>query len=253
MNTVLSLISTLLLIYLGLGLVLYFGQRAILYYPTPLIDHGYIEEIVTTDVDIRVIVVNPGLEHAVLYFGGNADSMANNAPEMFYSLSEFTVYLVNYRGYGGSGGSPTEDGLTADALILYDEFSKRHSNLHVIGRSLGSGVANHVAANRAIEKLVLVTPYDSIESVAGAHYPIYPAKLMVSDKFDSLTKAVNIDADVLVLMAAHDRVIPGIHSERLISALAHTSISKQILAGTDHNSVSGHADYYPLIREFLNR
>ena len=99
------------------------------------------EEVFTTEVDLRIIVLNPGSDQAVLYFGGNADSMALNAPELSFVLPELTIYLVNYRGYGGSGGAPTEAGLYSDALFLFDELSQRHVATYVVGRSLGSGVA----------------------------------------------------------------------------------------------------------------
>ena len=251
MNTVLSLIGTLLLLYLGFGLLLFFAQRSILYYPTPVIEHGYEQEVFTTEVDLRVIVLNPGSDQAVLYFGGNADSMALNAPELSFALPELTIYLVNYRGYGGSDGAPTETAFYSDALFLFDELSQRHVATYVVGRSLGSGVATYVAAEREVGKLVLITPFDSVVSIAGGHYPIYPANLMVRDRHDSISRADRIQSETLVLIAEHDRVIPRVHSERLAEALSHVSPNVHVLDDVDHNTISIHRGYYLLIRDFL--
>ena len=251
MNTVFSLIAAVTLVYVGLGLLLFFGQRSILYYPTSVIEHGFEEEIFTTEVDLRVIVVNPGSDQAVLYFGGNADSMALNAPELSFALPDVSIYLVNYRGYGGSGGVPTEAGLYSDALFLFDELSRRHELTHVVGRSLGSGVATYVAAERVVGKLVLVTPFDSVVAVAGGHYPIYPASLMVRDRYDSINRASRIESETLLLIAEDDRVIPRVHSIQLAEALSHVSPYVEVLDAVDHNTISGHRRYFPLIRDFL--
>ncbi len=251
MNAFLSLVAAVVLVYVFFGALLFFGQRSILYHPTPVIEHGFEEEIFTTEVDVRVIVLNSGLGKAILYFGGNADSMALNAPEMFSALPSLSVYLVNYRGYGGSGGVPTEAGLYSDALLIFDELARRHELVHVMGRSLGSGVATYVASERDVSKLVLITPFDSVVRVARGHYPIYPAGLMVRDRHDSIDRAARIQSETLLLVAEQDRVIPKAHSLKLADALSHVSPRLHVLDGVSHNTISLHKRYYPLIRDFF--
>ena len=251
MKTLLSLIGALVLSYVGFGLLLFFGQRSFLYYPTPDIEHDFEEEVFQTEVDLRVIVLNPSSDQAVLYFGGNADSMALNAPDLSIAFPDFTVYLVNYRGYGGSGGAPTEAVLYSDALFLYDELSSRHELIYLIGRSLGSGVATYVAAEREVGKLVLITPFDSVVGIAGRYYPLYPTTLLVRDRYDSISRAERIQSETLILVAEHDHVIPRVHSQQLAEALSHVSPKVQVLDGVEHNTISFHKSYFPLIRNFL--
>ena len=110
-----------LLIYLIAGAVLFFFQRKLLYFPTGKIPHAY--ETLTLENEnetLKVIVLNSGREQALLYFGGNAETVVYNAAEFITAFPLHTVYLLNYRGYGGSSGQPTEAGIFACALALFD-------------------------------------------------------------------------------------------------------------------------------------
>jgi pimeloyl-ACP methyl ester carboxylesterase len=103
---------------------------------------------------------------------------------------------MNYRGYGGSDGTPSETALLSDALFVFDYMlaTEGIDPAHVVlmGRSLGSGVAVHVAAKRKVGGVILVTPFDSLVNVARAHYPIFPVGLMLKHRFDSAALAPGI-------------------------------------------------------------
>jgi uncharacterized protein len=127
----------------------------------------------------------------------------------------------------------------------------RHARVAVIGRSLGSGVAVHVAAVRDVSKLALVTPYDSVLRVAQRQLPIVPVSWLLKDTFDSLSKAPRVRAPVLVLLAERDQVIPREHSERLVAAFAPGRAEVRTLAGTNHDSISGSPEYARALADFL--
>ncbi|MEM6986782.1 MAG: alpha/beta hydrolase [Pseudomonadota bacterium] len=252
MNNILGTIGFIALVYLAVGVMLYLSQRNFIYFPTGSVDHDY--EALTVENQgerLNIIRLNAGNRRAVLYFGGNAESVAFSGEEFQRALPEHTVYLVNYRGYGGSSGKPTEAVLYADALTLYDRFSSGHDTLAVMGRSLGSGVASYLAAQREVDKLVLITPFDSILGVAQSRFPIYPLSLLLKDTFDSASRAADIVADVLIVVAEHDDVIARVHSDRLIDAFAAKPAQVEMLSNTGHNDISLHASYYPLIAAFL--
>ena len=120
--------------------------------------------------------LNPGKSGALLYFGGNAERLDASRDEFARLFPDRTVYLLSYRGYGASEGQPGEAALFGDALALYDAARARHPRRRyaVIGRSLGSGVASYLASQRPVERLALVTPFDSLAEVAQAHYPVVP-------------------------------------------------------------------------------
>ncbi len=252
-TAVISLLSVSAVVYVGIGLLLYSAQRSILYYPTP--DAGSFGaaalQIDSDGATLKVLRLNEGRERAIIYFGGNAEQVALNVPAFSQIFADATVYLVNYRGYGGSTGAPTERAMYADALAIYDHLVALHQRVAVIGRSLGSGVATYLASVRDVERMVLVTPFDSIENVAAHHYPIYPITLLLKDKFRSIDHVQTVAAPTLVVMAENDRVIPRQFTESLIEAFGDHDLTTVTLLDTDHNTIDNSPRYPQLLMEFL--
>jgi pimeloyl-ACP methyl ester carboxylesterase len=162
-----------------------------------------------------------------------------------------SLYFVNYRGFGGSTGTPTEAALFADALSVFDQIHRDHTRIAVIGRSLGSGVAAYVATKRPVSKLVLVTPYDSIERVAQAQYRWFPIFLILKDRFDTLSRVRKIAAPTLILIAENDDVIPRERTDRLVAAFSPNQLKVKLLRGAAHNLEDGTQSYLDAMREFL--
>jgi len=208
---------------LGYGVLValfWFHQRSLLFHPE-LARHPPTPPDASFDVPGAVLrgwVVNPGRDRALLYFGGNGEDVSRMRDDAGRLLPHHTVYLVAYRGYGHSSGTPSESALVADALRLFDRVAATHSAVDAMGRSLGSGVAVRLAAARPVARVALITPYDSIDRVAAHHYPWLPIRWLARDRFDSLAQAPRVRADVLVVIAGRDDVIPPSHAERLAAA-----------------------------------
>ena len=252
----LKIISVTLFLYALACLLLYVKQRSILYYPMPenISVNAEALWLQTSQEKLKVWAIKQGKpdeeKPAIIYFGGNSEDVSGNIPDFKSMFSDFSVYVVNYRGYGGSSGTPTEQGLFYDALAIYDQLKTRHSSISVIGRSLGSGVASYLAANREVAKLVLTTPYDSISSVAQSHYPMFPVKWFIKDAYSSISYVPSISAQILVLYAEHDQVIPMIHTRNLLKVLPDAK--SKMIEGTTHNDISSNPQYKKLITEFIN-
>ncbi|CAA6815281.1 MAG: Alpha/beta hydrolase [uncultured Sulfurovum sp.] len=244
----------LLMLYLMGGFLLYALQRDLLYSPSKQVAHDYQEKIVQSEGEtLRIIVLNEGKENAILYFGGNNESVLSTAKRRADNLSDFTVYLVNYRGYGGSTGEPTEVGLYQDALVIYDTLKPEHKELYLLGRSLGSGVASYVASKREVKKVALVTPYDSVRSVAQSKYPMYPIDLILKDKFDSvenLSTAKHLK--VLILMVEDDEIIPNEHSYALANSMLKKQVQVEVIHNQIHNSISKSKEYFDFLNHFFD-
>ncbi len=237
-----------LLAYLGLCVLLYTRQRALLYFPTPLPPGA---EAATQPLHARgprVLVSTRALDgdDAIVYFGGNGESVAHNLPEFSAAFPRHALYLLHYRGYAGSAESPTEAGLAADALALFDKVQARHARVIVVGRSLGSGLAVRVAAQRPVARLVLVTPYDSIVGVAAAQYPLFPVALLMQDRYESFRYAPRVRAPTQVIIAGADEVIPRWSTERLLARFRPGVARATVIAHAGHNDVSRDARYLPL-------
>jgi pimeloyl-ACP methyl ester carboxylesterase len=242
-----------LLAYLGFGAYLYAFQRAFLYYPVgePASSAAASLWLSTGDVRIRVWVINPEQDAALIYFGGNAEAVIHNADEFTRWFPEYSIYLVNYRGYAGSTGTASEAGLFGDALAVYDDIAARHVRIATLGRSLGTGVAVYLASERPIDRLALVTPFDSVVAVARSLYPIYPVSVMIKDKYDSLSRAPKVTAPTLVLIAEDDTLIPPKHAFRLVTAFAANQVRTEVVANANHFSIGNSHQYRAALRDFF--
>ena len=251
-SLLITFIKLLLIAYITFGILLFINQRDLLYAPTDKIDHLFNEVIFHNDKEsINVIVVNDKKEKAILYFGGNGDTVALSAFAFDRFFPDHTVYLVNYRGYGGSSGEPSEKAIYSDALTVFDKIRTKHSDIIVLGRSLGSGVATYVATKREFEKLVLITPYDSAQSMAQERFPMYPMSILLKDKYDSVDRVKNIEVKTLVLIAEKDRVITMKHSQKLIDAFLTSKVDVKIIKDVGHNTILRDDRYYHILQAFL--
>lgn len=238
--------------YLLIAILLYVFQRQFLYFPTTTYEHSFERMSLSSQGEaLEIIVLNKGNDEALIYFGGNAEAVVANGQEFSSNFSDVTTYLVNYRGYGGSSGKPTEVGNYADALTIYDKVKESHTDISVAGRSLGSGVATYLAANRRIENVILITPYDSILSLAKKQYSIFPIKFLLKDHYDSMSRVKDIKSKVLVITAESDQVIPMSHTQNLIKEFQNDQVSLKVIKGAGHNNLSNSSDYYKVIRDFL--
>jgi uncharacterized protein len=253
MRMLIKLLLLVILLYAGVCALLFFYQRSLIYHPTPEVAvegvaHLYLD---TGAARIKVWTLHPGQGKALLYFGGNAEQVAYNIERFAQLFPDRTVYLLNYRGYGGSSGKPTEQALYDDALLAFDYFSKKHRQLDVMGRSIGSAVATWVASKREVGQLVLITPFDSAVRIARAHYPWLPVNKLLRDRFDSFSRVGDIHARTLVIAAAEDGLVPRMGTEVLIEGLRRVPLQVAWLEGVDHNTIQRHPAYGSLLADFF--
>ncbi|MET0988918.1 MAG: alpha/beta hydrolase [Steroidobacteraceae bacterium] len=194
----------------------------------------------------------PASGTVVLYFGGNAEDVLYTAESAKHFAAE-RMLLMNYRGYGLSPGKPSQAGLFEDALAIYDHVRATGisaDRIVVMGRSLGSGVAAMLAANRPVRGVVLITPFDSLGAVAAHHYRGLPVSALLKHPFPSIAFARQAQVPALLLAAERDEIVPPVHAERLSQAWAGPH-RLHVLTNVGHNDVEQDARYYVLINEFL--
>lgn len=242
------------LLYLGLCGLMYVRQRDLVYVP----QETWVEAaqtdfaLVHDGVTLRGWVVNPGQTQALVYFGGNAEPVQVNRERFARWFPDHTIYLMAYRGFGASEGEPTEAGLAGDALALFDLVQRQHPGtaIDVLGRSLGSGVAAHVAGKRNVRRLALVTPYDTLVDVGQAHYRWLPIRLLARDRYDSVSHLSGYTGPLLVVRAGKDRVIPPANTQRLIDSLPRRPQVLE-LPLADHASVAMIPAFARALTEFF--
>jgi uncharacterized protein len=248
-------------VYLGIVALMYFAQRSLLYFPETLrtaprqAGLPEAEEVVLDTADgERVIVwhIAPrGDQPVVLYFHGNGGALRYRA-DRFRALTQDGTGLValSYRGYAGSSGRPSEDGLIEDARAAYAFAARRYPAARLVlwGESLGTGVAVAIAAEKSIVKgaeksaekklaqLVLEAPFASAVSVAAAVYPFVPVRFLMKDQFRSDLRIRNVTVPVLIVHGDRDTVIPIESGERLYS-LAQDPKRFLRVAGAGHEDL----------------
>ncbi len=246
------MLKFLLLLYFIVTLLLYVSQRKMLYFPTANSAIAA-DKQVTIDVNeqqLQAWRVNPGKSQLMLYFGGNAEAVEENISELSQIFPSYTLYLIAYRGYGASTGSPSEAALNQDALAIYDQLVNEYEKISVMGRSLGSGVAVHLSANRRIDKTILVTPFDSILNVAKDIYWMFPLSILLKDKFESWRKVQHINNQSLLLIAEQDEVIPARYGKNLARFFGSDNAEVIMINGAGHNTIGEFQTYRQALIKF---
>jgi pimeloyl-ACP methyl ester carboxylesterase len=235
-------------------MLVYLRQRSFIYYPTPVVESpvGQAVSLPVPGAVLQLWVVRRPGSSAVIYFGGNAEPVASSAESLSAATPARTWVLVNYRGYAGSTGAPTEAALVADARAVFDWLQTDHADIAVIGRSLGSGVAVQLAASRSVSRLLLVTPFDSIVSVGHDALPWLPVSWLMKDRFESVAYAPRISCPTRVLVAERDEVVAPAHARRLVAAFAAGVAQATEVPGAEHNTIQLWPQYEATIGGFLN-
>lgn len=269
-RTIRGLMISLVIIVIGAGVglsaLLYFVQDRLIFYPQAApgvpphaadLAIGEVNIATPDGVSLRGWLAKPaaaaGALPLAIYFGGNAEEVSHMAA-LSGRLPGWALLAVNYRGYGGNAGSPSERTLCSDALSVHEwaignpDFDS--ARIVAIGRSLGSGVAVYLAAERPLAGVILVTPYDSLRAVAQRHYPFAPVTLLLKHNFDSIGRAPRILAPVLMLAAQRDNVVPIGHARALFSKWAGPRTWREF-ANAGHNDLDADPDYWKEITSFL--
>ena len=217
--------------YLGGLAVLFFAQRALIFpvpererTPPQVAGFPQAEEHLLATADGEQVIVwhvpaKPG--HAVVvYFPGNGDTLAGSVGRFRDITADGTgLVALSYRGYAGSGGRPSEQGLLRDAAAAYAFAQARYSPDRIVlwGFSLGSGVAVALAADRPVGKIILEAPYTSMADIASSLFWFAPVRWLIRDPFRSDQRIARVTAPLLIMHGARDPTIAIRFGERLFA------------------------------------
>jgi uncharacterized protein len=234
------------------GLVLVWAtQRRLIYFPTREVQS--LDATGLTDVEPVTFVTADGLglsawfvpasgpspRVTVLVFNGNAGNRSHRSPlAVALHRHALQVLLVDYRGYGGNPGTPTEKGLAADSRAARAFLAGRPdvdvSRLVYFGESLGTAVAVDLAVEHPPAALVLRSPFTSMVDLGQLHYPFLPVRLLLRDHFETIDKIRRIRVPLLVVAGGRDRIVPVDNSRRVYDAAAAPK-TLLVLPDADHN------------------
>ncbi len=175
---------------------------------------------------------------AVLFAPGNGGNREGRAT-FAEALSErgFAVLLMDYRGYGGNPGDPSEEGLAADALAAVEaleDLGYPAARTIYFGESLGTGVVAALQAERPPAGVVLRSPFTSLADVGAHHYPWLPVRTLIRDQFSVLERLASSEVPVTVIYGDQDSVVPSELSARVADEMPNLA-ERLVLPGVDHN------------------
>jgi len=193
-----------------------------------------------------------------LWFHGNAGNIGDRVDNLGLLHDELAVgvFLFDYRGYGRSGGKPSEQGTYRDGEAALAYLRSREDvdrdRIVYFGRSLGAGVAVELATRYPPLALILESPVPSIAELARYHYPFLPVRALLRTKYDSLAKIAEVEAPLLVLHGDRDDVVP-IEGGRKLFEAADQPKEFYTISGAGHNDtyLVGGEEYFGVLRRFL--
>lgn len=246
----LNTVAVIAAVYGVIAVVMFLAQRALLYHPdrsSPVLETSGVPDMtaVTTDTDDGLKLLSwykpaKAGRSTIVFFQGNAGHIGHRDYKVRpYLDAGFGAMLAGYRGYGGNPGGPTEDGLYRDARAALSFLAGEGvspGRMVLYGESLGSGIAVQAAAEMARSgtpagALVLEAPFTSIGDVAQSHYPFLPAKWLVRDRFDSLSRIAGISTPLLIFHGTGDNVVPFRLGRRLFDAALEPKENRWIEGG----------------------
>ncbi|MEH1124199.1 alpha/beta hydrolase [Micromonospora sp. CPCC 206061] len=185
---------------------------------------------------------SPDRRAAVLVAPGNAGNRLARAPLAEALANEgLTVLLVDYRGYGGNPGSPSEQGLAYDVraarTYLIEHAGIPDQRLLYYGESLGAAVATALATEHPPAGLVLRSPFTDLPSVGQEHYPLLPVRLLARDRFPVMDLLPRVRVPTVVVYGTADSIVPPAQSRAVAD---HAPVLARVVAvdGADHNDMA---------------
>lgn len=196
----------------------------------------------------------------IIAFGGNGWNAGDVALMLNRVLPEHPVAVFHYRGYAPSDGRPSAQALSEDAVAIHDHLGNRASDdvtwdtaPVVIGLSIGAGPAAHLAARRAVQGLILVTPFDSLTKIAQTNFPWAPVGLLLRHRMAPAAELTGEDVKIAMIAATRDEVIPAARTEALRTELVQNEpgilFDRSLAAG--HNDLYGHPEFAGTLREAM--
>lgn len=248
--------ATLFAVYLGISILVFFAQRRLVF-PAPQRQAqapAWFETVSLPDGGL-FLWSDAGDGPVVVHFHGNAEQAADSAfLARAFREQGVSFAAVEYPGYPGASGSPSESSLvaTGEAALrhLSEAMGVSPDRLVLSGQSVGTGVAVTLASKGHGTKLVLLSPYTSLPDVATTVFRWLPLQLLMRDRFDSASKASAVRMPTLVIHGVNDEIIPFALGKRLADALPDAQMVA--VEGAGHNDLWGHEETLSVF-EFVAR
>lgn len=273
-----KILLTVVAVYAVICVIIFFFQKRLIYFPyrdlvaTPDqygLEYREVLVSVPSGPKIHGWIVEPKLEvignprfrafcRNIIFFHGNGGNISYSIDtvDLFASLG-YRTFIFDYGGYGRSGGSAGEKGLYAAGRAVLDffcmEVKQSPENIVFVGRSLGGGVAVELALETPPAALVLESAFCSIHAMSGTMRYLFPLQLLLTEKYDNISKMPRLECPLLVVHSPGDEIVPIEQGRRLFEAATCEKSFLEIRGDHNHGYQDSGAIYIDGLKEFLDR
>lgn len=267
-NSIIAAVLIAVVLYVAFNAWIYLQQTAMLFIPlrgmiaTPADWDMEYEDVELHSEDGVTLhgwyIPSPGSTRALLFFHGNAGNISHRGESLaiFHHLG-LNVFIFDYRGYGRSDGTPSEEGLHADAIsawnYLREDKGFAAGQIVLFGRSLGGAVATRLATEVKPAALILESTFSSARDLATVHYPILSKLIILRFAFDTVGRVGSINCPLLVLHSPDDEIIPYALGEKVYKAAKEPKTMLSIRGDHNRGFIQSQPGYERGIGEFLRR
>ncbi len=268
MTTLAGIVAVLALAYLGIVALMFFQQDKLVYFPPGELtwrpsDAGVAFEDVwlETEDGVRLhgwFVPAEDARGTVLYFHGNASNISKTSFDVdAFQRLNLNAFLLDYRGYGQSEGTPGEAGLYRDAAAawryLTEERNIASTEIIIAGHSLGGGVATWLAQQHTPAAVILMSTFTTMPDVGAEHYPFLPVRQLARNHYPNIDRLPTINAPVLIVHGQGDDLIPFSHAEQLFAVAPEPKWLLPLEGGHDRGFATASEQHPDAIKQFLDK
>jgi hypothetical protein len=265
---ILRLMAIAVAVYFSAAILLLVFQRHLIYFPSRVYDGVpsdiglSFEEVRFSTADGVVLagwyVPRDNSKATMLFFHGNGGNISHrlHAIDVLHGLG-YSIFIIDYRGYGQSQGKPFEEGLYRDAEAAWQYLIQTRGEsprrIVLMGESLGGAVAVELAARHAPAALVVESTFTTLAEVAKVHYPYFPVGLILSEKYDSIGRIGRVRRPVLILHGSEDELVPLALGKALFAAANEPKRFIETPGGHNEAGFTYTPDYAEMVGRFIDQ
>ncbi|MFP4402389.1 MAG: alpha/beta hydrolase [Candidatus Nanoarchaeia archaeon] len=256
-KTIFAIVIALIVTYLLIGSFLYFSQASLLYFPT---EQNFDECIGFEDYEkkskmgTRFYFKNNSQDTLIVYYHGNAGSACDRSRfKHVFEESGASLLFVEYAGYSNDDVKPSRDLILKDVENIHQFIlESNYKNIVLYGQSIGSGAASYYASLGGVNHMILVTPFSKLVNVAQSKYKIYPANILLKERYDNVEWLKNYNNSLTIIHGSEDGIVPSRFSQQLFDETSTLNKSYILIDGRGHNDIWLSPEFQNTVKEYIN-
>ncbi len=255
-KVIINLLVAFAIIYILLGFFLFFNQKSMLYYPNNQDFNqcsGFNNYEKINFNGTRFYFKQGTQDKVIVYYHGNAGSACDRSYlKSTFEQSNASLIFVEYAGYSNDNVKPSKKLILKDVENIHDYITERnYKNIIVYGQSIGSGAASYHTYLGNVNELILVTPFSKLVDVVQSKYIVYPAFILLREKYDNIKWLENYEGSLLILHGNNDLVIPNRFSKDLFESISNKNKNYVLIEGKGHNDIWSSSLFQNTIKDYI--